>query len=302
MAAIPSRHRSLFLLAVVVAAQILLLAAQIRERRGRLIRVWTITALAPFERAGSWGLDKARDTWHGYFALRQAARENEQLRRERDNLKLQIDFLRARAAEADRLDSLLNFRRERSEIPLLPARVISTSADSASQIIFIDKGEKDGVRAEMGVVTPDGVVGKVISTYAHISQVLLITDKESGVGAMVAESRLLSPASGTGEPLLSLKYIAADEKVSAGQHVVTSGMDRIFPKDFPVGTVLDVQPGTPFLQIRVQPAARLNRLEEVIVLLSQASLEIKKEIAAPPATNNEVPSKKTDKPVKSEKP
>jgi rod shape-determining protein MreC len=297
MAAIPSRHRSLVLLAVVVAAQILLLAVQIRERHGRLIRVWAITALAPFERAGGWGMDHVRGTWKSYFALRQAARENEELRRERDNLKLQINFLRSRAADAERLGALVNFRQERSEIPLLPARVISTSADSSSQTVFIDRGEKDGVRADMGVITPDGVAGKVIAAYPHISQVLLITDKESGVGAMVEESRLLSPASGTGGPLLALKYIAEDEKVKAGEHIVTSGMDRIFPKDFPVGTVLDVQPGTPFLQINIQPAARLNHLEEVIVLLSLSSLDIKKEIPAPAA-----PATPLKKPAKSEKP
>lgn len=281
MAAIPSRHRSLVLLAVVLAAQILLLAVQIRERRGRLIRVWTVTALAPFERAGSWGVGQVRGAWESYFALRRAASENEKLRRERDDLKLQMNFLRGKAAEAERLGALVNFRQERAEIPLLPARVISTSADSASQTVFIDRGEKDGVRADMGVITPEGVVGKVIATYAHISQVLLITDKESGVGAMVAESRLLGPVGGTGGPLLSLKYIAEDEKVAPGEQVVTSGMDRIFPKDFPVGTVRDVQPGSPFLQIRVQAAARLDRLEEVIVLLSLSPLDIKKEIPPP---------------------
>jgi len=300
MAAIPSRHRSLVLLAVVVAAQILLLAAQIRARHGRLIRVWAITALAPFERAGGWGMDHVRGTWKSYFALRQAARENEDLRRERDNLKLQIDFLRGRAEEAERLGKLVNFHQEHSEVPLLPARVISTSADSSSQTVFIDRGEKDGVRADMGVITPDGVAGKVLAAYPHISQVLLITDKESGVGAMVAETRLLSPASGTGGPLLSLKYIAEDEKVQAGEHIVTSGMDRIFPKDFPVGTVVEVQPGTPFLQVNIQPAARLNRLEEVIVLLSLSSLDIKKEIPAPAAPA--APLKKTAKPAKTEKP
>lgn len=281
MAAIPSRHRSLVLLAVVLAAQILLLAVQIRERQGRLIRVWAVTVLAPFERAGGWGVNKARGAWRSYIALRQAASENEELRRERDSLKLQMNFLRSKAAEADRLGALVNFRQERGEIPLLPARVISTSADSSSQTAFIDRGEKDGVRADMGVITPDGVAGKVIASYPHISQVLLITDKESGVGAMVAESRLLSPAGGTGGPLLSLKYIAEDEKVAPGEHIVTSGMDRIFPKDFPVGTVRDVQPGSPFLQIRVQPAARLSRLEEVIVLLSLSPLDIKKEIPPP---------------------
>jgi rod shape-determining protein MreC len=160
--------------------------------------------------------------------------------------------------------------------------VIGTSADSASQTIYLDRGERDGIRRNMGVITPDGVVGKVIESYRDTAQVLLLTDKDSGVGAMLSDSRIQSPVGGTGEPLLSMKYIPTDDTVNVGEHVVTSGMDRIFPRDLPVGVVAEIKTGRPFQQVRVRPAANLQRLEEVIVLLTLHPLE-KKEPAAPAA-------------------
>jgi len=280
MVGIPSRHKSLVLLLGVVLLQVLLLAVQIkRDSQGRLIRVWTVGAVSPFERAGAYGIGGIRNTWNHYFALQNTTRDNEQLRRENDALKLQITQLQGKAAEADRLAALLNFRKSHQEVPMLSARVIGASADTASQTIYVDRGERDGIHKNMGVITPDGVVGKVIEAYSNTSQVLLLTDKDSGVGAMLAESRIQSPVGGTGEPLLSMKYVANDDTVNSGERVVTSGMDRIFPRDLPVGTVADIKPGNPFKQIRIRPSANLERLEEVIVLLTLRPLELKKEPA-----------------------
>src|SRR4029077_16901673 len=210
------------------------------------------------------------------------SRENEQLRSENDQLKMQVNQLQSKAAEADRLAALLNFRQAQRNVPMLAARVIGTSADTGSQTVYLDRGERDGIRRNMGVITPDGVVGKVIESYRDTAQVLLLTDKDSGVGAMWGESRIQSPVGGTGEPLLSMKYIPTDETVNVGEHVVTSGMDRIFPRDLPVGIVTKIKTGRPFQQVRVRPAANLQRLEEVIVLLTLHPLE-KRETPAPAA-------------------
>ena len=278
MAAIPSRHKSLVLLAGVIVLQVLLLAVQIkRDSQGRLIRVWTVGAVSPFERAGSYGFGWFRDLWRNYFALRGTRKENDQLRREIDALKLQIAQLQGKAAEADRLALLLNFRQTHTNVPMVGARVIGASAGSASQTIQLDRGERDGIRRNMGVITPDGVVGKVVETYATTSQVLLLTDKESGVGAMLADSRIQSPVGGVGEPLLAMKYVPNDDSVNLGESVITSGMDRIFPRDLPVGTIAEIKPGNPFKQIRIKPAANLERLEEVLVLLTLHPLEMKRE-------------------------
>jgi rod shape-determining protein MreC len=137
----------------------------------------------------------------------------------------------------------------------------------------------------MGVITPEGVVGKVIESYRDTSQVLVLTDRDSGVGAMIANSRIQSPVGGTGEPLLNMKYVGNDDEVAVGSRVVTSGMDRIFPKDLPVGVITQVKPGGQYKQIRVKPSANLEKLEEVIVLLTTDPVVLKPE-PAPQADNS----------------
>jgi rod shape-determining protein MreC len=278
MVAIPSKHKSLTLLAGVLLAQLLLLAVQIkRDSRGRLIRVWAISAAYPFERSGAWGFEKIRGVWTHYFALQDTEKENEALRVENDALKLTISQLQGRAAEADRLAALLSFKQSHEKVPIVGGRVIAASAGTASRTVEIDRGERDGIRRNMAVITPDGAVGKVIEVYRDTSQVLLLTDKEGGAGAMLVDTRTQGPVGGTGEPTMLMKYVATEENVPVGEKIVTSGMDKIFPRDIPIGTVVEVKPGNPFKQIRVQPAAKLDRLETVIVLLTQAPVEFKNE-------------------------
>ena len=283
MASLPSRHRSLFLLGGVVLLQVLLLAIQIKAvesadgSKSRLIRVWSVSAVSPFERSGAWGIGKIRDTWRHYFALSDTARENETLRRENGQLKLDVMQLQGKSAEADRLAALLNFKQKQAKVPMVVARVIGSNADANSAVIYLDQGQHEGIKKNMGVITPEGVVGKVIESYRDTCQVLLLTDRDSGVGAMIANSRIQSPVGGMGEPLLNMKYVGNDDEVKVGDRVVTSGMDRIFPKDLPVGVVSDVKPGNSFKQIRVRPSASLEKLEEVIVLLTTDQLSLKQD-------------------------
>ncbi|MGB2664393.1 MAG: rod shape-determining protein MreC [Candidatus Acidiferrum sp.] len=276
MVAIPSKHRSLTLLAVVLLAQMLMLAVQIKvDSRGRLIRVWAISAAYPFERSGAWGFGKVRGVWNHYFALRSTVQENEALRIENDALKLTISQLQTRAAEADRLAGILGFKQTHEQVPMVGARVIAASAGTASRTIEVDRGERDGIRRNMAVITPDGAVGKVIEVYRNTAQVLLLTDKDGGAGAMLVDSRTQGVVGGTGEPMIQMKYVANEDTVNVGEKIVTSGMDKIFPRDIPVGTVVESKAGNTFKQIRVEPAARLDRLEAVIVLLSQEPVEFK---------------------------
>lgn len=279
MIAIPSRHKSLTLLAGVVVVQVLLLAAQIkREQQVRLIRVWAVELVSPLQRIAAWSVNGAAHGWGGYVGLRTAQKENDSMRAELERLKIRNAELEGRALEADRLAALLNFHNAHSETPMIAAHVIGGSPDSGSQMVNIDRGSRDGIRRDMGVITPDGVVGKIFAVYPDISQVLLMGDKESGVGALLADTRTQGPAKGTGGPLLSLDYISNDEKVTVGEAVLTSGQDRIFPKDLPVGTIVDfvADPKTPFMRIRVKPSARLDRLEEVLVLQTRQELNMKK--------------------------
>jgi rod shape-determining protein MreC len=278
MIEISSRHRPLALLASVVLAQVLLLAFQIkREHDVRLIRYWTVQVITPAERLGSWTLSKIAGVWEGYFALHNARTENATLHSEVDRLRLRNRELESQAAEVQRLSVLLNLREAHPEAPMIAAEVIGASADPTSHTLFINRGERDHLRRNLGVITPDGVVGKIVEIFPTSAQVLLINDKDSGVGALFAGSRTHGVVKGNGDPEPRMEYVVNDEKVKAGDVVLTSGEDRIFPKDVPIGTVVSADPGNPFQSIRVQPAARLDRLEEVLVLLTQ------QEIAPPKA-------------------
>lgn len=272
-----SRHRSLALLAGAVLAQVLLLAFQIkREHDVRLIRYWATEIVTPGERAGTWTLSQVGGVWNGYIALHSARAENENLRREVSELRLRNRELESQAAEAQRLSTLLNFREAHSEAPMLAAQVIGASADPASHTLFVNRGERDHVRRNQAVITPDGIVGKIVEVFPNTAQVLLIDDKDSGVGALLADTRTHGVIKGSGDPQPRMEYVVNDEKIHAGEMILTSGEDRIFPKGLLVGTVVDASPGYPFQMIRVEPGARLDRLEDLLILLSQQELTPKK--------------------------
>lgn len=295
MLAVPGRHRSFALLACVLAVQVLLLAVQIHRDQGqgrvRLIRVWAAGIVMPFEKAGNWTISKIRGGWSGYVGLIHVQRENLQLKSDIDALRIRNAELENQAAEAHRLATLLGFRDAHTESPMLAARVIAFSADTSSHSCFINRGSRDGMRRNMAVITPDGVVGKVVEVFGSTSQVLLVTDKDSGVGALFAASRTMGIVGGANDPLLIMKYVSNDETVKVGDQVVTSGQDQIFPKDLPVGFVVEAKPGTPpFKQIRLKPSARLDRLEEVLVLLTRQELNTKTAAAEKDAQPTAVPA------------
>ena len=280
MLAVPGRHRSLTLLIVTLVAQLLLLAVQVRrDTHVRLIRVWTVDSVTPFERGGTWIVRKVHGVFTGYVDLIHVHRDNLALHDQLNQLELRNAALEGEAAEAQRLNALLGFRTDHQEVPMLAARVIATSADTASHVVFINRGTRDGIKSNMAVILPDGVVGKIFEAYGGVSEVLLATDKDSGVGGLLEGTRTQGVVGGTGDPMLTMKYVSNDENVSVGQRVLTSGEDQIFPKDLPIGTVMQVKPGNPFKQIQVRPAARLDRLEEVLVLLTREEILPK----APPA-------------------
>lgn len=268
-----SRHRSLALLAGVILAQVLLLAYQIRRSHDvRLIRYWSVQASAPAARSGTWFFGHLGGFWSGYIDLRNAHTENEQLREQVGQLELRNRELESQAAEARRLEALLDFRNAHSEAQMLAAQVIEASADPASETVLINRGDQDHVKRNMAVITPDGIVGKVVEVFPNAAQVMLMTDKNMGVGAMFADTRTHGVVKGTGDPQPLMDYVVNDEKVSAGQTIVTSGEDRIFPKGLLVGVVASAKDGNPFQKILVHPAARLDRLEDVIVLVTQQDL------------------------------
>lgn len=272
-----SRNRPLSVLAVVIAAQVLLLAFQIkRDHDVRLIRYWAAAVVTPFERFGTWSLSKIGGVWGGYIALHGAHAENARLRTQLAQLELRNRELESQALEAQRLATLLNFHEAHPEAPMLAAQVIGASADPASHTLVLNRGDRDHVRRNMGVITPDGVVGKIVEVFPATSQVLLLNDKDSGVGALLSDTRTHGVVKGSGDPDPRMDYVVNDEKVHAGEMIVTSGEDRIFPKGLLIGTVASTKDGNPFQNIHIRTAARLDRLEDVIILLTLQDLSEKK--------------------------
>ncbi len=280
MRVIQTVRRPLILLATVVLAQVLLLAVQIKRGDVRLIRIAAVWAVTLVQRPAVHLIDSVGGAWNDYVGLRNTQRENANLRDELEQKKLRMTQLEGQAAEAKRLAGLLEFREANAEVPMVAARVVGAGASEASRTFYIDRGESDKIRKNMGVITPEGVVGKVLETYARTSLILLITDKEGGAGALLASSRSQGVIRGTGEALVEMRYVINDQEVGVGEQVLTSGLDHIFPKDLPLGTVASVEKGNPFKLIRVKPAARLDRLEEVLVLLTRQELAPKKESEA----------------------
>ncbi len=271
MDSIIGRHRSLTILIVVLFAQVLGLAVQVKRSSAsgpeRLIRIWTVSLITPVERALVRVHDSAVNTWLNYVDLRGVRQENRQLRAELDRISMERAQLEHDATEGRRLEALLEFK-QRFPAQTVAARVIGTSGSEHSNLLYIDRGSTDGLVAGMAVVTPQGIVGKVTEVFPYTAQVLEIRDVSSGVGVVLEKSRLRAILKGDGGVSTQLRFVMNDEKVEVGERVLTTGGDRIFPRGMPVGSVTAVSPGDEvFLAIQVEPAVDFHRLEEVLVIL-----------------------------------
>ncbi len=270
MESVLGRYRNLIILVGVLFLQVLGLAVQVKRsadvEHTRLIRVWAVDVVTPMERGLIWVQNGANNLWHDYFFLRGVRAENRELKEQIEQMRLEQVRLSEDAAQAHRLQSLLDFK-EQVIAKTVPAQVIGSSGSDLSRSIYIDKGSNEGVAPDMAVITAGGIVGKVLRTYPSTSLVLLINDQSSGVGVLLEKSRLQGVLRGTPNGELILERVMSDEQVAPGEAVLSSGGDQIFPKGFPVGTVSKVSPGKDlFLNIQLKPAADLSRLEEVLVV------------------------------------
>jgi rod shape-determining protein MreC len=270
MESVLGRYRNLTILVGVLFLQILGLAVQVKRsgdaENTRLIRIWAVGAITPFERGLVWAHNGSRNLWHNYFFLRGVRAENRELKAQIEQMHLEQVRLSEDAAQAHRLQQLLAFK-EQYIAKTVAAQVIGSSGSDLSRSIYIDKGSNEGIAADMAVITAGGIVGKVLRVYPSTSLVLMINDQSSGVGAMLEKSRLQGVLHGTANGEVVLERVMSDEQVVPGETVLSSGGDQIFPKGLPVGTVSNVSPGRElFLNIQVKPSADLSRLEEVLVV------------------------------------
>jgi rod shape-determining protein MreC len=271
-----TRYRNVSILVAVLFAQVLGLAVQVRRtsenESSRLIRVWVVSVVTPMEKGIVWAHIGVSNLWRNYVYLRGVRVENRELKDEIERLRLEQVRMNEDAQQARRLQALLNFK-EQFISQTVAAQVIGSSGSEQSRSIYIDKGSHAGIRPDMAVITADGVVGKVLRVYdspAQVSQVLLLDDPSSGIGAILEKSRLQGIVKGTRSGDVVLDKVMADEQVPPGEKVLTSGGDQVFPKGLSVGTVIDVSKGPEsFLKVRIKPAANLGKLEEVLVITKQ---------------------------------
>src|ERR1022692_3542896 len=264
------RYRNLIVLVGVLFAQVLGLAVQVKRTTDgestHLIRIWAVDAVTPLEKLLGWVQNGTENIWHNYFYLRGVRAENRLLKQEIERMRLEQARMSQDADQARRLQALLAFK-EQFISQTMAAQVIGGTGSELSRSIYIDKGENDGIKPDMAVITADGIVGKVLRVYRSTSLVLLIDDQTSGVGAILDKTRLQGILRGTPAGEVVLEKVMSDENVPVGEMVLTSGGDGIFPKGLLVGRVTKAAPGSElFLNIRVRPAADLSKLEEVLVV------------------------------------
>jgi rod shape-determining protein MreC len=202
------------------------------------------------------------------------AKENLQLRQENDVLRQEVRALGETGRENIRLHELLNSK-ERSAYHTVTARVIGRDSSNWWKSIQIDRGSDDGVHQNLAVLNADGLIGKTISTTRGEARVLLLSDPNCKVGALLQDTRDPGVASGSDASFsfssrCVMTYVNRDAKVKPGDNVITSGFGGVFPKGIPIGTVtraqLNKQTGM-YQDVEIKPAVDFRRLEEVIVIL-----------------------------------
>ena len=272
-----SRYKNALVLTTVLLVQVIGLAVQVRRPTAtsavdthnvRLLRYWAVSAVSPLEKLFLRMGHGVRNAWEGYVDLRHVRQQDRELKDELNRIRIEQAALSSDARQGQRLQELLAFK-EQYIYKTVAAQVMGTSGSDQSRVLYIDKGAADGLRAEMPVITPDGIVGKVREVFPHSAQVLQINDITSGAGVILQSTRIRGILRGNAVGQPQIINLLPDERIKAGERVLTSGGDQVFPRGLPVGQVQSIKPDPdhdPYIAVTVKPAADLTRLEEVLVI------------------------------------
>jgi len=272
-----SRFKNVVFLVLLLLAQILGLAVQIRRPAGvdapdshnvSLMRHWVVAVITPVESLFLNTGHALRGGWSNYLDLRHVRENNADLHREIDGLRLQQAAIAEDAIQGHRLQTLLAFQ-QHYIASTVAAQVIGTSGTELSRLLYIDKGSADGLKPDQPVITPDGIVGKLRDVFPHTAQVLEINDQTSGAGVVLASTRIRAIVRGTSTGHIQINNLTPDDRVRPGDTVLTSGGDLVYPRGLPVGTIESIAPDPdhqPYTAIRLRPSANLFQLEEVLII------------------------------------
>ena len=264
------RQRIGYLVLAVVLGHVILISAQVNVRQeGNFLQVVSFSALAGIEEIISFGTNAVGTAWSRYVFLRDAEEENAVLRESIDQLELRLQQQNALARRARSLQRLLELRNS-VELLTLSAQVIAVDATPWFRTFTVDRGTGDGVRQDLAVIAPSGVVGRVVGTPGpRAAKVQLLIDRNAAAGALIERTRAAGVVTGVdGQSLLRMDYVSNLEDVQIDDAVVTSGTDGIYPKGFVIGTVADVRRGDDlYKSILVAPVVEFGNLEDVLIVL-----------------------------------
>jgi rod shape-determining protein MreC len=269
--------RPVLVLIPLLLAHVILLSIQIEDGTGgTLFRRWTLRVGGPILNGAAASVRGVSNVWKGYVWFHGVRQENARLNARLQQLALRDGLLGQMEEENTRLRRMLEFK-ETLAVETLGARIVARgpSPDFLSSVLVIDRGTADGVQANAPVVCADGVVGRTIVVTARNAQVQVLTNPDSSVGAMVERARSPGVLSGSGDRLLRLNYVSNSEAIEVNDKVFTSGLDGIFPKGLPLGTVVLSQKGTSvFRLVNVLPAVDLLHVEEVLVIVNRMPVRL----------------------------
>ena len=273
MAAVLDARRSRFLLVGAVLLHLVVISHQVDGGGGvSLLQRAIFTLLSPLQNGVSAVVRGVVGAWTGYLDLRGTRRENERLVERVRNLETLLQERSHLAREAERFRELLGLREILPRTTIV-ADVVARDGLPWYRTILINKGSEDGLALEDPVISPTGVVGRIIAIGPHAAKVQLLQDRDSGAGVLIERSRVTGVVSGqvgfsdTGSSDLVMKYVPEMADVVVGDVVVTSGQDRVYPKGLVVGRVRVVGKGSGLSKdILVEPSARFSQVEEVLVV------------------------------------
>lgn len=269
MAFVDIRQRTGYLFLAVIVGHVILISTQVTTKRGvPMLEAVVFGVFSEVQRASNSVAADVRQWWQDYFALQQVRSENTQLKEELAQVRVRLQEERGLAQQSQTLQHLLNLKTSIT-LSTTAASVIAGSASPEFRTITIDKGTGDGLRPDMAVIAPAGVVGRIILPSGRASKIQLLIDRNAAVGAIIERTRAQGVVVGTGADQLRMDYVPGSADVKAGDMVVTSGIDGIYPKGFVVGQIESVHRGAgDYSAIVIRPAVDFSALESVLVVLT----------------------------------
>jgi len=272
MALLDIRQRTGWLFMAVVVGHILLISTQVATRRGvPILEALTFGVFAEVQRSTTSGIGSVRDVWQNYFALQQTRQENQQLHTEVAQLRVGLQQERALAEQSRMLQKLLDMKME-TPLKTTAAYVIAGAASPDFRTATIDKGTKDGLKPDMAVISPAGVVGRIILPTSRAAKIQLLIDRDAAAGAVTERGRAQGVVVGTGTSL-RFDNVSGTADLKVGDRVVTSGIEGIYPKGFEIGQIESIERRAgEFSAIIVRPTVEFSSIEAVLVVMTESSL------------------------------